>query len=97
MHAARGGDDDDVRVRAAGNAHEALEDMAVIFLILRTADRHDPTARLAFRNLTGHYLQRLLEALMSTMSHWDTFVVRTNDDLFRGICRGWAWITARKA
>jgi hypothetical protein len=33
---------------------------------------------------------------MSTMSHWDTFVVRTNDDLFRGVCRGWAWIAAGK-
>jgi hypothetical protein len=33
---------------------------------------------------------------MSTMSHWASFVVRTNDDLFRGVCRGWPWIAARE-
>src|SRR6185437_16072088 len=41
VHAARGRDDDDVGRRAARDAYEALEDAAVIFLILCAADRND--------------------------------------------------------
>ena len=44
VHAAGGGDHDDVGVLAPGDAHEALEDAAVIFLILGAADRNDPAA-----------------------------------------------------
>ena len=63
VHAACRRDDDDVCIRAAGNAHEALEDLAVIFLILCAADRNDPPTCLAVGNFTGHYLQHLPRAL----------------------------------
>ena len=42
--------------------HEALEDLAVIFLILCAADRNDPPTCLAVGNFTGHYLQHLPRA-----------------------------------
>ena len=39
--------------RAARHAHEALEDVAVVLLVLGAADRNDPAARLAFGTLLG--------------------------------------------
>ena len=54
VHAAGGGDDDDVGFLAARGAHEALEDAAVVFLILGAADRDDPAAGLTVRNFAGH-------------------------------------------
>ena len=47
---------------AAGDAYEALQDVAIIFLILGAADRHDPTACLALGNFAWHQAQRLLSA-----------------------------------
>jgi hypothetical protein len=61
MHAARGRDHNNVSSVTAGNAHEALENPAVIFLVLGAADRNDPTARLTLWNFTWHtpfYLTR---------------------------------------
>src|ERR1700720_3092780 len=47
-------DDDDVGLPGARDAHEALEDPAVILLVLRTADRNDPTTPVAIGDFAGH-------------------------------------------
>jgi hypothetical protein len=62
MHAARGGDHDDIGIFAAGDMYEALEDAAIVFLILGAADRYNPTAFFALGNLARHQAQRLLSA-----------------------------------
>src|SRR5208337_1255520 len=54
VHAARGRDHDDVGVPATGDAHEALEDVAIVLLVLGAADRNDPAARLAVGNFARH-------------------------------------------
>ena len=54
VHAARGGNDDDIGVVAAGDCNEALEDVAIVFLILGAADRHNPTACFAVGNFARH-------------------------------------------
>src|SRR6266436_47710 len=54
VHAAGGGDDDDVGLLGARDAHEALEDPAVILLVLRTADRNNPTTPVAIGDFAGH-------------------------------------------
>src|SRR5882757_3248654 len=54
VHAARGGDDDDIGACAARNPYEALQYAAIVFLILGAADRHDPAASLAMGNFAGH-------------------------------------------
>src|SRR5262249_32567411 len=51
--------DDNVRRLATGDAHEPLEDPAVVLLVLRATDRNDPTARLTFWNFTWHTPSRL--------------------------------------
>ena len=50
VRAARGRDHDDVGVVAAGDLHEAREDLRVVFLVLGAADRDDVPARLAVRD-----------------------------------------------
>jgi hypothetical protein len=59
VHAARGRDHNYVSGGATGHAHEALEDPAVIFLVLGTTDGNDPTARRTFWNFTWHKPFRL--------------------------------------
>src|SRR5437879_2692833 len=54
VHPARGGDDDDVGLTPARLAHEALEDAAVILLVLRAPDRDDPATLLAGGNSARH-------------------------------------------
>ena len=54
VHAAGGGNDDDVGLRSARDAHEALENPAVVLLVLRTADRNDPATRVASGDFAGH-------------------------------------------
>ena len=54
VHAAGGGNHDNIGARAARNPQEAFQDAAVIFLILGAADRYDPTASLTRGNFTGH-------------------------------------------
>jgi hypothetical protein len=43
--------------------YEALEDAAIVFLILGAADRYDPTAFFALGNLARHQEPRLLSAI----------------------------------
>src|SRR4029079_12129714 len=54
VHAAGGGDDDKVGVLTPRDPHEALEDAAVIFLILCATDRNDLAALLTVGNSAGH-------------------------------------------
>ncbi len=51
---ARGRDDDDVRVAAARDAHEAPQDVAIAFLVLGAADRDDPAACRTIRDYARH-------------------------------------------
>src|SRR5258708_20736849 len=61
VHAARGGNHDDIGVCAAGDSYETLQDVAIVFLILGAADGHDPTASLTRGNFTWHSAERSLE------------------------------------
>jgi len=54
VHAAGGRNDDDVGVLASRDAHKALEDPPVVFLILRSADRNNPSTPLTVGNFAGH-------------------------------------------
>ena len=54
MHAARGRNHHDIGFRAAGHANEALQNVAVVFLIFGAADGYDPAASLAVGNFAWH-------------------------------------------
>jgi hypothetical protein len=54
MHAARGGYHDDIGVRASRDGYEALQDVAIVFFILGTADWNYPTPTLIVGNFAGH-------------------------------------------
>src|SRR5580658_6911415 len=54
MGATGRGNDHDVSLIRPRDTHEALEDVAVIFLILRAADGHDPATALTVGNLARH-------------------------------------------
>src|SRR5215469_15754615 len=56
VHAAGGGNHHDIGVLTARDTHEALEDAAVVFLVLCATDRDDPSARLTRWNLARHPL-----------------------------------------
>src|SRR5215831_7361045 len=56
VHAARSRNHDDIGVLAPRDIHEALEDVAVVLLVLRAADRDDPSPRLTLWNSARHPL-----------------------------------------
>src|SRR5271156_4740602 len=54
VHAAGGGDHDDIGSRAAREADGAIPGWAMVFLIFAPADGHYPAAGLAMGNFAGH-------------------------------------------
>src|ERR1700732_2864561 len=83
VHPAGRGDDDDIRVGAARDAHKALQNMTVVFLVFGAADRHDPAAALAVGNFTWHTAAppRARFPLCRRLGARD-------NDCLRAVCRG---------